>query len=156
MIGRVHRQFEFGKTAVADALPAWIGGAASSDIVITAVAAIQPGGVEGDEADAAATRQAPPDRNLQQAANPPEAQQADAGFLQGGEVGHVGQADGSAKIGQVAEPNGNAAIIEFEEGLEDETAEELGLGVEFGTAFTGVRPQGLAADGQGFAGDVGR
>jgi hypothetical protein len=51
---------------------------------------------------------------------------------------------------------GEAAIVGLEEGLENQTDEQLRLGVELGAEWVGVGAQNLGGDHHGFAGNIQR
>src|SRR5262249_3127197 len=94
VVARVHSQLEFGVATVGDPLPDFAGRTAAADVVVTAVAAVQAGGIESGAADAATTAQRTADGGRPQPANADEAEQPPTGLLQGGEVGDAAQTDG--------------------------------------------------------------
>lgn len=53
----------------------------------------------------------------------------------------------------VGEVGGQAAVVGFQESLEDQAGEQLGLAELLGTERVGKRAQAAAADGQGLLGD---
>jgi hypothetical protein len=68
--------------------------------------------------------------------------------VQGGEVGHLPQAQRAAQVVQVL---GDAAVVGLEEGLEGQAGKQLGLRVQLGAAAVRVEAEHVTASGQGVA-----
>ncbi len=69
-------------------------------------------------------------------------------LLQSGKVRNALQPQGSPEIGQVAQLLGNSPVVRLEEGLQDQTGEQLGLGIEFGTIAMRIERKGVGSNGQ--------
>ena len=99
------------------------------------MAAVQTRGIEGGTAYAAAPPQMPADGGAEQPTRSAAAQQALAGLVQGGEVGHTAQADGPTQVLAIVQQGSDAAVVGLEEGLEDQADEQLRLRVQLGAAL---------------------
>ena len=109
----------------------------------------QPGGVGRGDADPATSGQEPPDGGLKQRCGRLGGQEAFAGLLKRGVMGHATEADDGPQIRAIGQQGGDAAIVGFEERLEDQAGEDLMLGIRLGAEAMGVRGYGLGRDGVG-------
>ena len=123
--------------------------AAAVHVVMTAVAALHAGRVEGRPTDTPAAAEQPPHGAGKQASGAGQGEQAVGGLLQRGVVRHVLQGQDVTQIGQVVKQLRQAAVIGLEEDCEHQAGEELGLGVDFGAELVGVRVQGGLGGVQG-------
>lgn len=147
--------FELGEAAVRHGLPVFLG-AAAAHVVAAGVAAVQARRIQGDARQAAPPAQEMTDGAVEEAAGHGRAQQAAAGLLRRGEVGHAGQAEDGAQVAMVAQLDGQAAIVGLEEGLQDQASEQLGLGELLGAAAMRITGQGRRGEGHGLPGDAQR
>lgn len=144
----VDRHLELGVVVVNHDLPAFCAAVAATDVIGTAVTAIQPGGVEGGTLDPPAAFQETSDRRGQQTASHGLAEQAPAGLLERGEMRNRAESQDTAKIRVILQQVGDAAIVCLEEGLEDEAGKQLWLRIPLRTEFVRVQRQPLVADYQ--------
>ncbi len=103
------------------------GTVAAADVVATGVAAVQAGRVEGCPLHAPAAAEEAVDRRAEQPPGHGQAQQAATGLLRRGKVGHDFQGQNPAQVGMVGELSCQAAVVGLEEGLEEQTGEQLVL-----------------------------
>lgn len=132
LVDRVHGQFELGIAALNDPLPLLARGTAATDTIATAVATSQARGIESGVAHPAPPPQLPADGGAEQTPRPGQAQQTLASLLQRGKVGNVAQTDRPPQVPIIAEQRRDAAIVGLDAGLEDQTNEQLRLGVQLG------------------------
>lgn len=91
---------------------------------------------------------------MQQASGVRLPQQPNRRFLQRGEVRNRGQFQGPRQIGELLQLGGDAAVVSFEERLENEAGEQLRLRDLLGAALVGVEGKGVCTDGQRLTGDA--
>src|SRR5205807_8700893 len=110
--------FQLGVTAIKYGFPAFIVALAAAHVIGTASAAVQASGVHSRTLHAPTPLEETADRRAEQATRHRNAEQATAGFLEGGEVRHHAQAPHGPEIEVVVEMGDEAAIVGLEEGLE--------------------------------------
>jgi len=149
MARAIEGRFELGVATVSHGLPLFCGTVAASDVVQAAVTAVQAGRVEGDPSQVATPFQETLDRGLEESARPGGFEEPVAGLLEGGKVRHGAEAQMPAQGIEVPKQDGQAAVIGFEKGLQDQAGEELWLRVFFGAVPVRVEPQAARTHSQG-------
>src|SRR5262245_4413043 len=143
MAATIERCLEFGVAAVSDAMQAWFSGVSTPHVVVAASTAIQARGVQSDAWKTSAVLKETAHSGVEQAPGSRDSEQPPTCLLERGEVRNALQVQKTAQGVEVAQDRGDAAIVGFEERLQNQTDKELMLGVGFGTESMRIERQFL-------------